>query len=116
MNHIKINSADKLLESLESGKCLYRKSWINSEFEFKYIFKQIPAEIGRDIIPNMQSVPEDAKKIILRDNKLKSIKYLDQIVIVTTRTTGNKCGYDEITYYQFSTTDLLSDDWYLINV
>lgn len=115
-NKIKVNSIDELLKSLELGKCAYRESWITSEFEFRYIFKQIPAEIDRNIIPNMQSVPEYAKKIILRDNKLKSIKYLDQIVIVTTRTTGNKCDYDEITYYQFSTTDLLSDDWYLINV
>jgi hypothetical protein len=114
MNHIKVNSADKLLESLESGKCLYRKSWLSSEFEFKYIFKQIPAEIGRDIIPNMQSVPEDAKKIILSDNKIKSIKYIDQIVIVTTRSTGNDSDCDKITYYQFNTTDLLADDWYIL--
>ena len=70
-NKIKVNSIDELLKSLELGKCAYRESWITSEFEFRYIFKQIPAEIDRNIIPNMQSVPEDAKKIILRDNKIK---------------------------------------------
>ena len=46
------------IEALKEGKLISRSGWNGKGM---YVLKQIPATIGLDIIPKMQSLPQAAK-------------------------------------------------------
>jgi hypothetical protein len=62
------------------GYPVRREGWDFGIINPLFIFKQIPCEIGLDIIPNMQSVPVLVKEIIL--NAETTLKYNNQIAAV----------------------------------
>ena len=85
------------LELLRDGKVVTRKSWNDS----KVIIKQVPCNINSNIIPNMQSLPIDAKEVLL-SNEL-GIKYRNQILVVNSDHIADS--------YTPSADDLFAEDW-----
>lgn len=68
----------KVIEAMKVGECAYRESWKDKD---TFILKQIPAHITDDVIPNMQSLPQTAKNIILK-RKTSHIDYTNQMLII----------------------------------
>lgn len=93
-----------LLELLHQGKMLRRKSWPKEYF----IFKQVPAEVKGEIIPNMTSLPPDVKKMLkarVDDKELQcdSLYYNNQVAIVKES--------NVIEAFTPTWEDLFADDW-----
>lgn len=68
----------KVIVALKNGKCAYREGWKDKD---TFILKQIPSHITDDVIPNMQSLPQQAKSIILK-RETPHIDYTDQMLII----------------------------------
>lgn len=67
-------------------------------------FKQIPAEIGLDIIPNMQSLPKSAKDKLVKENT--TIKYCNQMLIINSKGEANS--------WVASSSDTFANDWCIV--
>jgi hypothetical protein len=90
------------IEALKSGKLIQRKGWNGKGM---YVMKQIPAEIGLDIIPKMQSVQQSAKELlILRGTTLK---YQNQMLIIKTDGTADS--------WVPSSSDIFAEDWFILD-
>lgn len=64
------------MHCLKSGLAVRRKGWNGKGL---FIVKQVPSHIEGDIIPNMQSLPQSAKDILMkRDNP--HIDYTNQML------------------------------------
>lgn len=85
-------------EGLKTGKVYARASWNGKGL---FIFKQIPAVIGLDIIPKMQSVPQSVKDIMVERGQ--ALSYTNQMVIV------NKDG--RVDSWVASSSDTFAIDW-----
>ena len=89
--------------ALEQGLRCRRKSWSD---DVKFIFMQVPAEIHKDIVPKMQSLPQSVKDYFIgtfEDEQINAIYYNNQIAQVNLS--------NLITSYSPSTSDLLGNDW-----
>lgn len=89
------------LAFLELGYCLRRHSWK----EGLVVFKQIPAKIYIDAIPNMLSLPKEAKKQIIATRGI--IQYKSQCIVYNT---ANGIA----TSWVPTMEDLFADDWELV--
>lgn len=93
---------EEAIRALKFGLAIRRSGW---EDKGMFVVKQIPAHINEDIIPNMQSLPQSAKDIIMaRDNK--SIDYTNQILIVN--------SYGRADSWLPSSSDIFAKDWEII--
>ena len=97
------------IEALKNGKCLTRSIWKNTDK--KFIFKQVPAEIKQEIVPKMQSLPDDAKKqfqLTFEDanEQIDAIYYSNQIALVGLSNT--------IDSYSASAQDIFAEDWLIV--
>lgn len=109
----------KAIELLKEGKCVCREGWNSKNL---FICKQIPCELNGNIIANIQSLPTDAKKILLArgtiDNVSKillargmvdnvsALKYTNQCLIINAdggRADSWACSVD----------DMFAEDWML---
>lgn len=95
------------IELLNQGKMLTRKGWNGKGL---FVFKQIPAEINKDVVPKMQSLPVDVKtELLKRFNSpgflSNHIYYDNQMAIVSMNNIIN--GWAP------SVSDTLADDWML---
>lgn len=94
------------VDALKEGKCLSRSIWRGTDKLF--IFKQIPAEISKDIVPKMQSLPDSAKKQFQgafesESLQINAIYYSCQIAIV---------GFSNVIHsYSASAEDIFAEDW-----
>ena len=70
-----------------------------------FVIKQVPAHIEKDIIPNMQSLPQSAKDLILKG--LGFIDYTNQCLIYN-ENTGRADSWVP------SSSDMFSDDWEIV--
>lgn len=98
------------VEALNNGERLSREGWANAHDVF--IFKQVPAEIKKEIVPNMQSLPQLVKSHFNDTFKnegmqISSIYYNDQIAMVLPS--------NLIVAYSPSVSDLFAKDWYSID-
>lgn len=95
----------KAIELLKEGKCVYREGWNGKNL---FICKQIPCELNGNIIANIQSLPADAKKILLArgtaDN-VSALKYTNQCLII------NADGRADS--WVCSISDMFAEDWML---
>lgn len=89
------------IERLRQGYCVAREGW-NKDGMF--VFKQIPSEIGLDIIPKMQSVPESAKSILL--NRETTLKYTTQMCLVQPD--------GRVDSWVASSSDTFAEDWFVV--
>lgn len=94
---------EEILSSLQEGEVVRRKTFKDS----LVIFMQIPAEVSFEKVPNMVSVPEKMKQLIISWGN--DIIYHDQFVIYDF--SDSTC-----TYYTFRGEDLNADDWEVVTI
>ena len=87
---------------LKSGFAIRRSGWNGKNL---FVIKQVPAHIESDVIPNMQSLPQSAKDLIL--NGKGFINYTSQCLIYN----GNTGRADS---WVPSISDIFADDWELV--
>ena len=98
----------KAIELLKQGELLRRNSWHDSR---KFVFMQVPAEIGKDIVPKMQSLPQKAKNHFQKtfndeQEQIDAIYYNNQIAEVSLS--------NSISGYTPSIEDILETDWEIV--
>jgi len=92
-------------EALVAGKMLRRAGWPEEHF----IFRQVPSIIGSQIVPKMQSLPEDVKGFFNKTFKdqdkdqIDNIYYSDQVCYV-----GSS---NNLINFAFQASDVFTDDW-----
>ncbi len=87
---------------LKNGFVLRRAGWNGKGL---MVFKQVPTDISAEIIPGMQSVPVEAKRLILES--AKHINYTSQCLIYN-RETGRADSWVP------SISDVFAEDWELV--
>ena len=90
------------IELLKAGLAVRRKGWNGKGL---FIVKQVPSHITGDIIPNMQSLPQSAKDIIMA-RKEPHIDYTNQMLII------NPDGRADS--WVPSSSDVFAEDWELV--
>lgn len=90
------------IEALKEGKLISRSGWNGKGM---FVLKQIPATIGLDIIPKMQSLPQAAKDNLI--NRNQEISYTNQMLIV------NSDGRADS--WVPSSSDCFAEDWEVLN-
>jgi len=93
-----IGSIGDAESALDEGKLVYRSGWNGKGM---FIAKQIPAVIGTDIIPKMQSLPQSAKDVLI--DRDQSISYENQMLIVNANGKANS--------WVPSSSDFFAKDW-----
>lgn len=99
-------SFGQIIPLLQSGYCIARKEWGNKCF----IVKQVNADIAADIVPKMQSLPGEAKRIISKSGD-GSIHYREQCLVVY----PDKEEGCVATSYVPDWQDVFADDWMIID-
>lgn len=90
------------IDLLKAGLAVRRKGWNGKGL---FIVKQVPAHITGDIIPNMQSLPQSAKNILMsRENP--HIDYTNQMLII------NPDG--RVDSWVPSVSDVFAEDWEVV--
>lgn len=93
----------EVIEALKTGLAVRRKGWNGKGL---FIVKQVPSHIEADIIPNMQSLPQSAKDILMkRENP--HIDYTNQMLII------NPDG--RVDSWVPSVSDVFAEDWEVVN-
>lgn len=87
---------------LKSGFALRRAGWNGKGL---FVVKQVPARISADIIPNMQSLPQSAKDIIMARAE-PHIAYTNQMLII--HPDGRADSWVP------SSSDVFAEDWELV--
>lgn len=90
------------IKALKNGYKLTREGWNGKGL---FVFKQIPANIGTEIIPKMQSVPKLVKDTMIERNQ--NLNYRNQCVIV------DKDG--NVDNWAPSISDVFAEDWTIVN-
>ncbi len=92
-------SFSSALWALKHGKPICRDGWNGKRM---FVVRQVPAHITGDIIPNMQSLPQSAKDILMaRENP--HIDYTCQMLIIN--------GDGRADSWVPSSADVLAEDW-----
>ena len=90
------------IKLLKAGGAVRRAGWNDNGL---FVIKQVPAHIKADIIPNMQSLPQSAKKILMsRDNP--HIDYTNQMLIINPEVRADS--------WVPSSSDVFAEDWELV--
>lgn len=98
------------VEALHEGKMIQRYGWNGKNL---FVFKQIPSEISIEIVPKMQSLPDNVKLEFERRHKInpthtfEAIRYSNQLAIVKPDNSIN--GWTP------SPADSLAEDWIIYN-
>lgn len=87
------------IEALKQGKAIQREGWNNKSL---FVVKQVPAIIKANIIPNMQSLPQSAKNILM-SREVPEIKYTNQMLIINPD--------DRADSWIPSSSDVFAEDW-----
>lgn len=95
-------SFEQILPLLREGYAIRRNGWNGKGL---MVFKQIPAHITSEIIPNMQSLPEEAKRLVLAHGD--HIHYVSQCLIFNPNT-------GEANSWTPSIADVFACDWELV--
>jgi hypothetical protein len=96
------------VKALKKGKMIQRSGWNGKNL---FVYMQIPAEIKRDIVPNMQSMPQSVKDEFERRfndevEQIDAIYYNDQLLMVNPS--------NLISGWSPSTNDSLANDWIVL--
>lgn len=95
-------SFDQILPMLRGGFAIRREGWNDKGL---MVFKQVPAHITSEIIPKMQSLPDEAKRLILESGD--HIDYVSQCLIFNPQT-------GEANSWVPSISDVFANDWELV--
>lgn len=88
----------KAIEMINDFHVMRRSAWDKD----LVVFRQVPASIQSDIIPNMQSVPKEAKDIIM--SSASHIEYKNQLLMYNMNT-------GEANSWNPTASDLMTCDW-----
>ena len=95
-------SFEQILPLIREGYAVRREGWNGSGL---MVFKQVPAHITSEIIPKMQSLPDEAKRLILEAGD--HINYVSQCLIFNPAT-------GEANSWVPSISDVFANDWQLV--
>lgn len=98
-------SFGQVIPLLQNGYCIARKEWGNKCF----IVKQVNADIATDVVPKMQSLPGEAKRIIGKSGD-GSIHYREQCLVVYP---DNEEGCVATSYVP-DWQDVFANDWMIV--
>ena len=90
------------IQALKFGLAIRRKGWNGKGL---FVIKQVPAHIGSDVIPKMQSLPQSAKDLILSGKGF--IDYTSQCLIYN-ENTGRADSWVP------SISDVFAEDWEIV--
>jgi hypothetical protein len=90
------------IKFLKAGGAIRRAGWNGKGM---FVIKQVPAHITRETIPNMQSLPQTAKDILMKRQK-PCLKYTNQMLII------NQDGRADS--WVPSPSDVFAEDWELV--
>lgn len=93
---------ERALPLLKEGFAIRRSGWNGKGL---MVFKQVPAHITSEIIPKMQSLPEEAKRLILAHTGF--IDYTNQCLIYDS-------NIGEANSWVPSISDVFANDWELV--
>lgn len=91
------------IDLLKAGLAVRRKGWNGKGL---FIVKQVPSHITGEIIPNMQSLPQSAK-VILMKRENPHIDYTNQMLII------NPDG--RVDSWVPSSSDIFANDWEVVD-
>lgn len=96
------------IEALKLGSKVYREGWNGKGL---FVFMQIPATIPKEVVPNMQSLPQSVKDEFERrfndpNEQINAIYYSNQLALVNPS--------NLITGWSPSTSDALAEDWQIL--
>lgn len=90
------------IKFLKAGGAIRRAGWNGKGL---FVIKQVPAHIISETIPNMQSLPQIAKDILMKRQK-PCLKYTNQMLII------NQDGRADS--WVPSSSDVFAEDWELV--
>lgn len=90
------------IKFLKAGGAIRRASWND---EGMFVIKQVPAYITSDTIPNMQSLPQIAKDILMKRKKPR-LNYINQMLIIHPNGRADS--------WVPSSSDVFAEDWKLV--
>ena len=90
------------IKFLKAGGAVRRAGWNGKGM---FVIKQVPAHIISEVIPNMQSLPQIAKDILMKRQK-PCLKYTNQMLII------NQDGRADS--WVPSSSDVFAEDWELV--
>lgn len=98
----------KAIEALKQGKMVTRSGWNGKGL---FVFMQVPAEINKEIVPKMQSLPQSVKdefqkRFDIPSYQVDAIYYSNQLALVS--------ASNLITGWAPSTSDALAEDWIIL--
>ena len=96
------------IEALKNGKRVQREGWNGKGL---FVFMQVPSQIGKDIVPKMQSLPQTVKDEFQRrfespSEQIDAIYYDNQLALVNPS--------NLITGWSPSISDSLANDWVVL--
>ncbi len=95
-------SFEQILPLLKEGYAVRRAGWNGKGL---MVFKQVPARISAEVIPNMQSLPDEAKRLVLAHGD--HIDYVSQCLIFNP-------AFGEANSWAPSISDIFANDWELV--
>lgn len=90
------------IEALKQGKRIARQGWNGKGM---FVFKQVPANVGIQYVPNMQSLPTAIKDEFVKRGT--DISYSNQMCIVKADNT--------IDSWVASSSDTFAEDWVILD-
>lgn len=104
-----MKSFGEAIKALKEGKKVQRKGWNGIGM---FVFMQVPATIGKDIVPKMQSLPQSVKDEFQKrfdtpSKQIDAIYYDNQLAIVNTS--------NLIQGWSPSASDVLAEDWVILD-
>lgn len=90
------------IKALKRGEVVQREGWNGKGL---FVVKQVPSQIGKDIIPIMQSLPQRAKDILM-NREASSINYTNQMLIVNVDGRADS--------WVPSSSDCFAEDWQIV--
>lgn len=104
-NLTSLSFSEALFLLKDCSSVITREAWKKDNSNL-FVFRQVPACIGEDVIPKMQSVPKVAKDLILHCGKI--IDYNNQCIIYNL----DAC---EANSWSPSAEDIFADDWEVVD-
>lgn len=90
------------IKFLKAGGAIRRAGWNGKGM---FVIKQVPAHITSETIPNMQSLPQIAKDILMKRQK-PCLKYTNQMLIIDQDGRADS--------WAPSSSDIFAEDWELV--
>lgn len=90
------------IKFLKAGGAIRRAGWNGKGM---FVIKQVPAHITSETIPNMQSLPQTAKDILMKRQK-PCLKYINQMLIIDQDGRADS--------WVPSSSDVFAEDWELV--